>query len=64
MGGGGGNTYDFVGASVSSTVLMNGHFNFHYDEALGRIGPRRGYIITGWNEVQSDGLALTDWGEE
>jgi hypothetical protein len=51
LGGGGNNTYDFVGASVTSTVTMNGHFNFHYDEALGRRGPARGYIITGWNEV-------------
>jgi hypothetical protein len=51
LGGGGNNTYDFVGASVSATATLNGHFNFHYDEALGRIGPRRGYVITSWNEV-------------
>lgn len=51
MGGGGNNTYDFVGASVSNSVRMNGHFNFHYDEALGKFGPRRGYTIISWNEV-------------
>ena len=51
LNGGGNNAIDFVGASVSSTVTMNGHFNFHYDEALGRIGARRGYIITGWGEL-------------
>jgi len=51
MGGGGNNTYDFVGASVSSTVRMNGHFNFHYDENLARVGPSRGYIVTAWNEL-------------
>ncbi|MDA1272757.1 MAG: hypothetical protein O2960_01715 [Verrucomicrobia bacterium] len=51
LGGGGNNTYDFVGASVSATVKMNGHFNFHYDENLGKAGPRRGYVITSWNEI-------------
>ena len=51
LGGGGNNTYDFVGASVTSSVKMNGHFNFHYDENLGRNGPRRGYTVTSWNEI-------------
>ncbi|MDX1952103.1 MAG: hypothetical protein SFY81_07945 [Verrucomicrobiota bacterium] len=51
LGGGGNNNYDFVGASVTSTVQMNGHFHFHYDEALGKIGPRRGYTVTSWNEI-------------
>lgn len=51
LGGGGNNTYDFVGASVTSSVKMNGHFNFHYDENLGRNGPRRGFTITSWNEI-------------
>ena len=51
LGGGGSATYDFVGSSVTSTVKMNGHFNFHYDESLGNTGPRRGYVITSWNEI-------------
>jgi hypothetical protein len=51
LGGGGNNNYDFVGASVSKTVTMNGHYNFHYDEALSRIGPNRDYIVTAWNEI-------------
>lgn len=50
LGGGGNNDHDFVGASVSSSVQMNGHFNFHYDEALKKWGPRRGYTIINWNE--------------
>ena len=41
LGGGGNNVYDFIGASVTKTVRMNGHFNFHYDENLKRIGPMR-----------------------
>lgn len=41
---------DFVGSSVTASVKMNGHFNFHYDEALAKFGPRRGYTITSWGE--------------
>jgi hypothetical protein len=51
LGGGGKDYYDFVGASVSSTVQMNGHFNFHYDEALGRSQWARGYVVDSWNEI-------------
>lgn len=51
MNGGGNNTYDFVGASVTKTVTMNGHFNFHYDEALKNLGPGRGFVLTSWNEM-------------
>lgn len=50
LGGGGNNAYDFVGASVTKTVKMNGHFNFHYDEALRRWGPARGFVPTNWEE--------------
>ncbi len=52
LGGGGSTTYDFVGASVTKTVHMNGHFKFHYDEALRRHGPSRGYIIQTWDEIR------------
>ncbi len=51
LGGGGSDTYDFVGGSVSYTVKMNGHFNFHYDESLSQAGPGRGYIVTSWREL-------------
>ena len=51
LGGGGNNTYDFCGMSVTKNVTFNGHFNFHYDEALGRLNPLRGYIISAWNEL-------------
>jgi len=56
LGGGGTTYYDFVGASVTSTVKMNGHFNFHYDENLGKIGPRRGFIATSWDEIACEPL--------
>ena len=51
LGGGGVNSYDFVGASVSKSIKMNGSFNFHYDENLRRIGPGRGYVATSWTEL-------------
>ena len=51
MGGGGNNIIDFCGAAVGATIRMNGHFNFHYDENLGRFGPRRGFVIMSWNEI-------------
>lgn len=51
LGGSGGSTYDFVGASVTKTVTMNGHFNFHYDENLAANGPQRGYVAASWTEL-------------
>lgn len=51
LNGGGNNTYDFVGASITKSVQMNGHFNFHYDEMLGRLGGNGSFIISSWNEL-------------
>jgi hypothetical protein len=49
-GGGGNNQYDCVGAVIANSISMNGHFSFHYDEALGRTGPSQGFVITSWTE--------------
>ena len=49
--GGGNDTYDVVGATVTKTVQMNGHFNFHYDERLGRTGGAVRYNVASWNEI-------------
>ncbi len=43
--------YDLVGGTVTGTVTMNGHMNFHYDEALTDWGPDLGYVVTAWNEL-------------
>lgn len=51
LNGGGNNTIDFIGASITKSVRLNGHFNFHYDEALATLGPSRGFIVTSWNEI-------------
>jgi hypothetical protein len=51
LGGGGSTEYDFVGATITGSVKLNGHFKFHYDEALKAFGPRRGYAVTSWEEA-------------
>jgi len=51
LNGGGTTIYDFVGASVTKTVDMHGHFKFHYDERLGRSGGKTLYRVASWNEI-------------
>jgi len=51
IGGGGSNTYDFVGAIVARSAKVNGHFNFHFDEALWKNGPMRPYVPNSWAEL-------------
>jgi hypothetical protein len=52
LGGGGQNEYDFSGACVTRSVSINGKFNFHYDENLGKNALTRGYIATSWDEIR------------
>ena len=42
---------DFSGSSVTRTVTMNGHFKFHFDKNLLKVGPMRGYLATSWREI-------------
>jgi hypothetical protein len=51
MNGGGNSAQDFTGALMVNSVRMNGHFNFHYDEALGRMPGNGRALITSWNEI-------------
>ena len=50
LGGGGSSTYDFVGASITKSVTMNGHFNFHYDVSLASVATR-GFVAYSWQEL-------------
>jgi hypothetical protein len=51
LGGGGKNSYDFVGQSITLSAKMNGHYNFHYDEGAS-LGPASGgYIAISWDEL-------------
>lgn len=52
MNGGGTGLDDFSGALLANKITMNGRFNFHYDEALGRLGGTGRYLITSWDELQ------------
>jgi hypothetical protein len=49
--GGGNDATDCMGAIIVKKATLNGHFNFHYDENLGRNGPRAAFVIAGWNEL-------------
>jgi hypothetical protein len=50
LSGGGGSDYDIVGSIVASSVDINGHFKFHFDEALlhGQMQP---YVAHSWREL-------------
>ncbi len=50
-GGGGNDVVDYSGAAIVGQAGMNGHFNFHYDENVGRNGPRGPLVIIGWREL-------------
>jgi hypothetical protein len=50
LGGGGNAQIDFSGSGIARSIKLNGHFSFHYDENLARVGLYRGYVITSWNE--------------
>jgi hypothetical protein len=51
LGGGGNNIMDYQGACVVSGVVINGKFNFHYDEGLKRRGPMTSYRVHSWREL-------------
>jgi len=42
---------DIYGAVVCETAQLTGNGNFHYDESLGRLGPRRAYVPVDWKEL-------------
>jgi hypothetical protein len=50
---GGGTSGMMQGAVVASSISMNGHTEFHYDDALGRLTTGNPYGISKWKELQS-----------
>lgn len=48
---GGGHGNGLIGASITKSITMNGHYNFHFDEDLLSSGPSRGYVVTAWKEL-------------
>jgi len=51
MNGGGSGDDDFIGCLMMNSIRMNGHFSFHYDEALGRMNNNPRLLITSWDEI-------------
>ena len=49
--GGGNNNTDFCGCLMGNSLTFNGHFSFHYDEALGKDPANGRFIINAWNEI-------------
>ena len=49
LGGGGNSALDFQGACVVEALAMNGHFKFHFDEALKK-RIVSGYVVSLWKE--------------
>src|SRR5439155_26451157 len=48
IGGSGNDVYDFEGSIISKPIKLNGHYNFHFDESLGRSGPSFAHGVTSW----------------
>jgi hypothetical protein len=48
---GGGGADNLRGAAIVKSATMNGHYGFHYDEALGKFGPAKGFIANSWQEL-------------
>jgi hypothetical protein len=51
LSGGGAGIVDFIGSSVTKTVQMNGHYHFHFDEALKKWNPNNAYVAASWREL-------------
>jgi hypothetical protein len=43
---------DFSGCLMANSLTLNGHFNFHYDEALLSNATFGRFLITAWNEIK------------
>lgn len=51
LGGGGANTYDFIGSALVNSATMNGHYHFHFDEGLNVVPAKTGYVAISWDEL-------------
>jgi hypothetical protein len=51
LSGGGSTTLHFTGACVMKSIVVNGTYQFHYDEALDHSGPPGNFVIVSWVEL-------------
>lgn len=49
--GGGNSAQDFCGSLMVNNVRLNGHYKFHYDEALENMNLGGRYLISSWDEI-------------
>jgi Tfp pilus assembly protein PilX len=54
MNGSGNSTMDFCGSLMVNNVRLNGHFGFHWDEALDKLKSDNDarYLVQTWNEIR------------
>jgi len=52
LNGGGHVNNDFIGAVMMNSIALNGHFSFHYDEALEDLKNNPRLLITSWDEIR------------
>jgi hypothetical protein len=52
---GGGNSNNLMGAAIVKQVTLNGHYDFHYDEALASWGPAKSFTANSWQELNNSG---------
>jgi len=52
---GGGNNSNLQGAAIVKSVTLNGHYDFHYDEALASWGPAKSFTANSWQELNNSG---------
>jgi len=51
LNGGGSDPEDFIGSLIAKTIVLNGHYKFHYDEALKSLIGNSRYKVQEWNEI-------------
>jgi Tfp pilus assembly protein PilX len=52
---GGGSSNNLMGAAIVKQVTLNGHYDFHYDEALASWGPAKSFTPNSWQEITASG---------
>jgi hypothetical protein len=48
---GGGSGNNLEGAAIVNNATLNGHYDIHYDEALAKFGPAKGFVASSWQEL-------------
>lgn len=59
LAGGGNGPEDFIGALIANTITLNGHYSFHYDEALRNYRNNGRFMVTKWDEVPASMVTTT-----